>query len=288
MGSQPLSRRAFARIATLGAPAAWLVGCEGSHPSAVPTPVGAEGASANARLSLVRSVETAEGRGARVRRIFPTRGLGYQDPFVLLDDFSVASPAGFPMHPHRGFEAFTYMLDGSFHHQDTLGNDSVVDTGGTQRFSSGRGARHSEMPVGERENRGLQLWVNLPRADKKMSPEYEAVHGRDLPEEGRNGVVVRTIVGRGSAVRLRTNVRYLDVKLERGRRFEDAVEADRSSLLYVVEGHVRVGDVELSRGEGVQPREGELAVAALDEARVVLVSGKRHHEPIVHHGPFVD
>jgi redox-sensitive bicupin YhaK (pirin superfamily) len=134
----------------------------------------------------------------------------------------------------------------------------------------------------------LQLWVNLPRADKKMSPEYEAVHGRDLPEDGRNGVVVRTVVGAGSKVRLRTDVRYLDVKLEAGRRFEQGILADRSSLLYVLDGHVRVGDVELARGEGVQPREGELTVASLDAARVLLVSGQRHHEPIVHHGPFVD
>ena len=223
-----------------------------------------------------------------MQRLFPTRIAGYLDPFVLLDDFSVEPPAGFPMHPHRGFEAFTYMIDGSFEHKDTMGNESVVSSGGTQRFTSGRGARHSEMPAEGRPNRGMQLWVNLPRRLKTMDPTYEAVHGRDLPEDHRAGTTIRTVVGAGSPVQLQTDVSYRDLTMAAKSRWEDAVADGHQGLLYVAEGHVRVGDVELARGEVALPKSGEIGLVALADARVFLVSGRPHGEPIRHHGPFVD
>ena len=235
------------------------------------------------------AVATMEGRGARVQRVFPTQLTGYQDPFVLLDDFSVAEPAGFPDHPHRGFEAFTYMIDGGFHHKDNLGNDSVVETGGTQRFTSGRGARHSEMPGSGGINRGLQLWINLPRSLKKMEPEYEPIHGNDIPEtsDGK-GVVTRTIIGRESPVKLRTAVRYLHLKMKPGARLADEIPKDSNALVYVAEGHVKIGDLELASGEGAQPKEGEIGLLAMSDAQAFVLIGSRHHEPIVHRGPFVD
>ncbi len=274
--------RAFAATAALPW-ATSLLGCD-SAPAAAPSL--ATGPSP--RLTKVSAVQTMEGRGARVKRVFPTRFVDYQDPFVLLDDFSVAEPAGFPEHPHRGFEAFTYMIDGGFHHKDNMGNDSVVTTGGTQRFTSGRGARHSEMPVGSGENRGLQLWVNLPRSLKKMEPEYEAVQGNELPETGNQGVVVRTIVGKGSPVKLRTAVRYEHLRITAGARLNDEILEDQTALLYVAEGRVKVGDLELGPGEGAQPQKGEFGLVALADAHAFLLIGKRHHEPIVHRGPFVD
>jgi hypothetical protein len=268
-------------LATGAAPwAFWQLGCE-SAPSA-------RLVAANTRPPKIVAVPTMDGRGARVRRVFPTQLTGYQDPFVLLDDFAVAEPAGFPDHPHRGFEAFTYMIDGGFHHQDNLGNDSVVHTGGTQRFTSGRGARHSEMPAGGGVNRGLQLWINLPRSLKKMAPEYEAVHGTDLPESGYGGVVTRTIIGPQSPVKLRTAVKYLHLQMPSGTRFGDQVEADQSALVYVAEGHVRIGDLELAAGEGAQPGPGEIGLLAMEDAHAFVLLGARHHEPILHHGPFVD
>ncbi len=259
------------------------LGCDSPPPSPV------KAAGPNTRPPKVVAVQTMEGRGARVRRVFPTRTTDYQDPFVLLDDFSVAEPAGFPEHPHRGFEAFTYMIDGSFHHKDTMGNDSVVTTGGTQRFTSGRGARHSEMPVGSAENRGLQLWINLPRSLKKMQPEYEAVQGNDLPENGvGGGVVARTIVGAQSPVKLRTAVKYLHLRMTGGARFEDEIPEDHNALVYVAEGHLRIGDLELGPGEGAQPTRGEMGLLAMADAHAFLLVGQRHHEPIVHRGPYVD
>jgi redox-sensitive bicupin YhaK (pirin superfamily) len=243
--------------------------------------------SPNTRPALLEGVAAVDGAGARVQRIL--RGGGHhRDPFVLLDHFAVAPPAGFPMHPHRGFEAFTYMLDGAFEHRDNLGNNSAVATHGVQVFTSGRGAWHSEMPGTPTTNRGLQLWVNLPRSLKAMPPRYAAVRGQDLPESHRRGVQVRTVVGPGSPVQLQTPVRYLDLTLERGSAYEDALPTRWKGLLLGLEGEVRVGDVTLPTGQTALVDAGELGLRALSRARVVLVAGLPHDEPITHHGPFVD
>jgi quercetin 2,3-dioxygenase len=242
----------------------------------------------NADPSLLAAVPAIDGQGANVFRLFPQANGDHHDPFVLLDDFRVAPPAGFPLHPHRGFEAFTYMLGGSFHHRDTMGNDSVVTTGGTQRFTSGRGARHSEMPAEERINHGIQLWVNLPERDKHIEPEYEAVDGRDMPEEAHGDVVVRTVVGPGSPSRLRTEMTYLDLDLRRATRHELEVPDGRRGFVYVVDGDVEVGD------RAVPPQSlaflvaGEAAITAKSRARVVVLTGKPHGYPIRQHGPYVD
>jgi hypothetical protein len=242
----------------------------------------------NSRPALIDAVRRLDGEGARVHRLFPLTPGQHLDPFVLLDDFRVAPPAGFPEHPHRGFEAFTYMLDGSFHHRDNLGHDSIVASGGTQRFTSGRGARHSEMPAEARDNRGLQLWVNLPRALKTMDPDYAAVHGRDLPERARGDVVVRTVVGEGSPVQLRTAVRYLDLTLKRASHFEDETPADWRALAYVVSGRVRIGEREIGGGQAALLVAGAFEIRALGDARLVYLAGRPHREPILQRGPFVD
>lgn len=277
-------RRDMLHILAASAVAPWALsslGCDAAPPVPPPPP-------SSPTLSKIVAIPTMEGRGARVRRLFPTRTTGYQDPFVLLDDFSVGEPAGFPDHPHRGFEAFTYMIDGAFHHKDNLGNDSVVTTFGTQRFTSGKGARHSEMPGRAGESRGLQLWINLPRDLKKMEPEYEAVDGADLPVSGKGDVVTRTIIGPQSKVKLRTAVKYLHLQMKSGARFEDEIPEDHSALVYVANGHTKLGDLALAGGEAAQPGKGEIGLLALADCDVLLLVGKRHHEPILHRGPFVD
>ena len=250
-------------------------------PSREPTPIADP-------LRVIEAVPAMDGAGARVKRLFPHGGRGYLDPFVLLDDFRVGPPAGFPTHPHRGFEAFTYMLDGSFHHKDSMGNDSVVTSGGTQRFTSGRGAKHSEMPAEARENRGLQLWINLPRKLKQIEPEYEAVHALDIPEVHQAGVTVRTIVGETSPVKLRTPVRYLDLSMERRATWEEEMPAGHQGLIYVASGHIRLGDRDLTPGQAALPKPGPLALIAQADARIFYIAGQSHNEPIRHRGPFVD
>ena len=236
----------------------------------------------------ITSKSAIDGAGATVQRVFPTRELRHLDPFVLLDDFNVQKPAGFPMHPHRGFEAFTYMIEGKFHHRDTMGNDSVIGPGGTQRFTSGRGARHSEMPASDGNNRGLQLWVNLPRRLKKIDPTYRGLEGDALPFDEAGGVSVRTISGGGSPVDLRTEVDYLDVGLLAEAQFSREVPEGFNALLYVMEGEVEVLGETLQRGEGLLPSSGEVVIRATRDARFAWLAGKPHGEPIKHRGPFVD
>lgn len=237
---------------------------------------------------LIVAEAKREGAGATVQRLFPSRELRHLDPFVLLDDFSVSPPAGFPMHPHRGFEAFTYMVDGAFHHRDNLGNDSVIRSGGTQRFTSGSGARHSEMPASAAANRGLQLWVNLPRKLKRMDPSYAGTPGDDIPVRDENGARVRAIVGEASPVKLQTDVLYQDVLLEAGGKLQRRLERGFNSLLYVMKGTVKVHGEVLRQGTALLPTVDRLSVVAQSAARVVLLSGEPHRQPIIQRGPFVD
>jgi redox-sensitive bicupin YhaK (pirin superfamily) len=239
-------------------------------------------------LQRIVSRASLDGAGATLQRVFPHPELRDLDPFVLLDDFDVRAPAGFPEHPHRGFEAFTYMIGGAFHHRDNLGNDSKITAGGTQRFNSGRGARHSEMPATQGENRGLQLWVNLARVDKQMEPEYQGVSADGMPisEDARHRV--HTVVGPASPVALRTEVDYLDVTLLTSGDWGTTVPPGRSTFLYALEGSLRVGDVEVPRGVGVLLGAGDLLVRGPEGGRFAYLSGRPHGEPILHRGPFVD
>jgi hypothetical protein len=275
-----------------GGVAAAMLGCHGKgrpgegRPGASPL-ASAPGGSARV-LQTIDSMAAIDGDGATVQRVFPSPSLRHLDPFVLLDDFDVREPAGFPMHPHRGFEAFTYMIEGAFHHEDTMGNDSTVTAGGTQRFTSGRGARHSEMPGPGATNRGLQLWVNLPRRLKTIAPEYAATHDDGMPVDEVDHHRIRTIVGDASPVSLRTDVEYADVELLADASYSRTVGPGRNTLLYVIEGEVRLGDTRLRRGQGALLGAGDLTVDGTTRARFAYLSGRPHDEPILHRGPFVD
>jgi len=236
----------------------------------------------------IRATPAIDGQGAHVLRVFPSDALRHLDPFVLLDDFDVAEPAGFPEHPHRGFEAFTYMLEGEFEHADSMGNRSAITAGGTQRFNSGAGARHSEMPGDGPHNRGLQLWVNLPRRLKSMSPEYEGIDARDMPVAETASLRIRTVVGAASPVRLHTEVEYLDVELLADAGFTRDIEADQHALVYVVAGALVLGDERAERGEALVLGPGRLDVQAAAGTRFAYLRGRPHGEPIKHRGPFVD
>lgn len=283
---QPTRRRVLAWLAGAVAVAP-LVACRPDSPMVAAAPL-VRRASANADPARLLARATTDGAGATLKRLFPGAELRHLDPFVLLDDFDVAAPAGFPMHPHRGFEAFTYMLDGRFHHRDTMGNDSEVATGGTQRFTSGRGARHSEMPGAGQSNRGLQLWVNLPRELKQMDPEYAAVHGADIPDVTRGRARIRTVVGPESPVVMRTDMRYLDIALPRGVAYEDEIAPAWKGVVYVIDGSVRVGDTRFRAGEAALVQPGEIGLRAEPDSRVAMIVGRPHDQPILQRGPFVD
>ncbi len=268
---------------------ALAVACRGKG-GAEPVPAEAQRVASNRATVLQRleSRATTDGAGATLQRVFPQPSFRNLDPFVLLDDFDVKPPAGFPDHPHRGFEAFTYMIAGAFEHADNLGNVSRVTAGGTQRFNSGRGARHSEMPGTPGGNRGLQLWVNLPRRLKQMEPEYADTQPDAMPVDEADHLLVRTIVGPASPVALHTEVEYADVQLLADTTFARAIPEQRNTLLYVLDGVARVGDEEVPRGHGVLLSAGELEVTGREGVRFAFLSGRPHGEPILHRGPFVD
>lgn len=230
----------------------------------------------------------SEGAGARVRRLFPTHQRRHLDPFVLLDEFTVTPPAAFPEHPHGGFEAVTYMLEGAFRHRDNIGNDEIVWAGGAQRFTAGKRIVHSELPGSEETSHGLQLWIKLPQHLKDVAPDYQSVPSHDIPQRKEQGVQVRTVVGAGSSVVLHTDVRYLVVKTEQGASFHEQIHEDWNGVIYVLKGKIALGDAVVSRGSAALfTGGGEVELTPGESAQLALIVGEPHGEPIRQRGSFV-
>ncbi len=236
-----------------------------------------------------RTVDMEEGDGAHVKRLFPVAGLRHVDPFVLFDEFFVDPEAGFPDHPHRGFEAITYLFSGGMHHRDNLGNDSIVHAGGAQVFTAGRGIIHSEAPAGTETAHGIQLWINMTKIHKDLPPAYQQVNAEQFPVQDLPVGRVRTIVGPGSPIHLHTPVNYHDVALNHEGEFHVAVPAHHMGLIYAVSGRPEVSGEELSPGEALALAGGSmLTVYAEQPCRFICLNGQPHGEPIIQHGPFVD
>ena len=234
--------------------------------------------------------ETNEGSGVIVKRLMPVAGLRNFDPFVLWDHFTITPGSGFPEHPHRGFEAITYMFVGSMQHTDNLGNQSTVTSGGAQRFTAGSGIVHSEMPANDEQSEGIQLWINLSRANKACPPAYQQVDAKAFPEEIDNGVTVRTIVGSGSPLELRTAVRYQAISLDANAQFSDCIETGFRGFIYLVSGSIKLnGNEQLNTGEAWFFEDtGKFTLHADEPSLLMLCFGQPHSEPIHQHGPFVD
>ena len=236
------------------------------------------------------AVEMSEGDGVDVNRLFPvsSKMMNY-DPFVLWDNFNLGPDRGFPTHPHRGFEAITYMFTGSIEHKDNLGNHSTVTAGGAQRFTAGRGMEHSEMPDSKVNSNGIQLWINLAKDKKTIEPAYQQVDEKDIPLVNIEGGNIRVIVGDESPVNLLTPVRYLRINLDAAANLNEKVPVDFRGFIYIINGKLKVN------AETVNKREAyffdnisALNIEALSESHFMLCMGKPHGEPIHQHGPFVD
>lgn len=240
---------------------------------------------------LRTAVEAEEGAGARVSRLMPVAGMRNFDPFVLWDHFRIGGQAGFPTHPHRGFEGVTYLLDGGMEHRDNLGNHSIVRTGGMQRFTAGGGIQHSEMPVAAGVTQGIQLWVNLPLRLKGMAPSYQAVTADQIPVETLpDGAGERRILaGNGSPLQLQTEVRYQDIRLRAGKHFAEDPPEGLRGFIYLMDGELTLGDRTLQTGQAAFMESGiALAVTAQRDSRFMLLFGRPHGEPIHQWGPYVD
>jgi quercetin 2,3-dioxygenase len=264
----------------------------------------AEAGEVRAARMIVKGRPTSDGAGVKLTRVIGGPSLPDLDPFLMLDEFRSEKGsdyiAGFPDHPHRGFETVTYMLAGRMRHGDNQGNTGLLRPGSVQWMTAGRGIVHSEMP--EQEDglmAGFQLWVNLPAKDKMTAPRYQDIEPEAIPSvTTREGATVRVIAGqvgdaKGPVSAVATEPVYLDVALPAGARFEQPLPPAHNAFVYVFEGALTVGD----GGSAQAARRGELAVlgpgkrvvlsAAAEAGRAILVAGKPLNEPIAKYGPFV-
>lgn len=252
----------------------------------------------------LRGQPTSDGAGVRLTRVIGGGELPDLDPFLLLDEFGTDRAedyiAGFPEHPHRGFETVTYMLDGRMRHKDNHGNEGVLVPGSVQWMTAGRGLVHSEMPEQqEGRMRGFQLWVNLPARDKMTDPRYQEFAPERIPLlQPADGVAVKVIAGRvgdtdGPIAQPATDPVYLDIALDAGAQWQYALPEGHNAFVYVYEGAAAIGDGDDAREVDAQ----ELAVLAGGEAlklragaagtRAILVAGRPLREPVARYGPFV-
>jgi redox-sensitive bicupin YhaK (pirin superfamily) len=257
-------------------------------------------------VKVVTGQPTSEGAGVRLTRMIGTPQLDHLDPFLLLDEFKSDRAddylAGFPDHPHRGFETVTYMLAGSMLHQDHVGNRGELIPGSVQWMTAGRGIIHSEMP---RQKDGLmwgfQLWVNLPARDKMTAPRYQDIPPGKIPEVGlAAGVRVRVLAGEAGGVHgpvegIVTRPLYLDVHMDPGARADLAVEAGHNAFAYVYEGRATLGPAgagnaqEIAAGQLAILGDGTRLTAVTGEApaRFILLAAHPLREPVARYGPFV-
>ncbi len=252
--------------------------------------------------TVTRGMPAMDGAGVRMTRIIGTPELNMLDPFLLLDAFESDRPddyiGGFPDHPHRGFETVTYLLAGRMRHRDSAGNEGVIEPGGVQWMTAGRGIIHSEMP--EQENgllQGFQLWVNLPASDKMRAPGYQEFPAdKVVVEQHDNGTEVRVVAGTtnkgttGPVINEFVYPTYMDVTLPQGQDFEQAVGNDDNTFVFVIAGGLRVGDRERSLAErqlGILRHGTSVKVKAETGTRFLLVSARPLNEPVARGGPFV-
>ena len=259
---------------------------------------------------VIPSVPASDGAGVKLRRSLGSAQGARVDPFLMLDEFFSDNPddylAGFPAHPHRGFETVTYMLDGHMQHQDHMGNTGDLGPGGVQWMTAGRGIIHSEMPQQtEGRMRGFQLWLNLPASQKMKPAGYRDITADEIPEaKTAAGGMVRVIAGRISvdgqalagavnaeAGQWQTDPIYVDVRLQAGERAEIPVPRGHNAFLYLYDGEARLGEQEQAlphRASGLLT-DGDVVriVAGEQGANLLLLAARPLNEPVVQYGPFV-
>jgi len=250
-----------------------------------------------------RGMPASDGAGVRLTRIIGSPQLGMLDPLLLLDCFESDDPddyiAGFPSHPHRGFETVTYLLAGRMRHKDNAGHEGVIEAGGVQWMTAGRGIIHSEMPEQEQGLlRGFQLWINLPAAEKMTAPRYQEFGADGIPAERHaDGTVVRVVAGttdrgtEGPAKRPSTAPLYLDITLPAGASLTQRVPASHACIAFTIEGELAIGAARaalptrhlgvLGDGDAVTLHAGAVP------ARCLLIAARRLAEPVARYGPFV-
>jgi len=252
-------------------------------------------------IQTTKGVPATDGAGVKLTRIIASPELDMVDPLLLLDRFESENPddyiAGFPRHPHRGFETVTYMLAGRMRHKDNVGNEGVVEPGGIQWMTAGKGIMHSEMP--EQDDglmKGFQLWINLPATHKMSEPSYQEFSADAIPlEVTEKDGLIRVITGTtdngttGPVINKLTDPLYLDVTLKAEETFSQSVPESHNAVINMIEGGVKIDGTALgSEILGVFGPGSRVNIKATsDGARFLLIAGKRLEEPVARGGPFV-
>jgi quercetin 2,3-dioxygenase len=251
---------------------------------------------------IITGKPAIDGAGVELVRVIGQPAMMELDPFLMLDAFRSDNPndyiGGFPAHPHRGFETVTYLLNGRLRHKDNAGNEGLIEPGGIQWMTAGRGIIHSEMP--EQQDgllAGFQLWINLPASDKMTAPAYQEHTAAEIPHEERPGTIIRVITGTtsngtvGPVSQPLTDPVFLDVSLEAGSSFAEAIPESHSAFIYVIDGEVNIGNSKLKNIQrdqlAVLVEGNQTSLSTNSGARFLLVAGKPLKEPIVRAGPFV-
>ncbi|TCK16937.1 hypothetical protein DFR30_0156 [Thiogranum longum] len=270
------------------------------------TPIHEQNLQARKLSRVIKGMPATDGAGVELTRVIGQAALPMLDPFLLLDAFRSDKPedyiAGFPPHPHRGFETVTYLLAGRMRHKDNAGHEGVIESGGIQWMTAGKGIVHSEMP--EQENgmlEGFQLWINLPAGHKMDPPRYQEHPANEIPQETRQGgVELRVIAGMtsqgttGAVIQPLTEALYLDIRVPAGQQFVESLPSSHNAFIYMIEGQTNVAD---ENGQATQLVRDDLCVlgegdaiklnTGKSEARFLLVAGKPLGEPVARGGPFV-
>ena len=250
---------------------------------------------------IIEPMAASDGAGVKLKRSIGTHLIDYHDPFLMLDEFGSENKddyiGGFPPHPHRGIETVTYMLSGEFEHEDSTGAKGRMSSGDVQWMKTGGGIIHSEMPaMTEGKLHGFQLWVNMPAKYKMNKPEYIYIDAKEMQIHKDDDKKVKVIAGKfgeaeGPIKGHNVEPVYLDIEIEKGKEFTFNLPSTHNSLIYLIEGEVKVGEqnhdpvkdstlIILTRGE-------KLKVSGLTKAKFLLISGKPIGEPIARGGPFV-
>jgi len=249
---------------------------------------------------VIAGQATSDGAGVKLTRVLTQSLQRRLDPFLMLDAFGTDDPkdyiGGFPDHPHRGFETVTYMIAGRMRHRDSAGHEGLLQNGGVQWMTAGRGVIHSELPEQEDGRmEGFQLWLNLAAKDKMRAPWYRDIQSAEIPEFVTEvGVTVRAIAGRshgvdGAMQRDETEPLYLDLALPAGASFVQALPAGHNAFVYVYRGALVVGETDVPvQRMAILANDGDgVRLTARTAARALVIAGKPLQEPIAQYGPFV-
>lgn len=251
---------------------------------------------------VFKGIPASDGAGVKLTRIIGSPYINMLDPFLLLDNFHSDKPqeylAGFPPHPHRGFETVTYMLDGKMRHEDSAGNSGIIGSGGIQWMTAGSGIIHSEMP--EQENgllSGFQLWVNLPAAQKMTKPKYQEYDSNEIAvEKYSDDIEIKVIAGRtqqGTRGVIENNIvkpTYWDISHQADAELTEQIREGHNAFIYVYKGSIKIAGAPsiVSEGQLAVLTDGEqLKIEALYDSKYLVVAGKPLGEPIARGGPFV-